>query len=64
MNNKYTNTVKAAAYSLGVDVDILNQSLEQMRRASELRKELKHDIDTQYFSIQVQVKPHKENEQR
>lgn len=35
MSNKYTNTITAAAYSLGVHPEVLQQSLEQMREISE-----------------------------
>lgn len=34
MSNKYTNTLKAAAYSLGVNEEVLHQCLEQMREVS------------------------------
>lgn len=34
-SNKYTNTVRAAAYSLGVDVELLQQALEPLRKASD-----------------------------
>lgn len=63
-DNRYTNTVKAAAYSLGVDVDILQQSLEHMRRATELRKGIKSETETQYISINLVVRPSETNEQR
>jgi hypothetical protein len=39
MSNKYTNTVKAAAYSLGVHPEVLQQCLDPMRVATERLRE-------------------------
>jgi hypothetical protein len=58
-SNKYTNTLYAAAYSLGVDVEILNQSLEHLRRASVLKQELlKHEYPYKdFYTITLVLEP-------
>jgi hypothetical protein len=35
MSNKYTNTLSAAAYSLGVHPEVLQQCLDPMKEATE-----------------------------
>jgi hypothetical protein len=37
---EYTNTIIASAYSLGVDVDLLQQALEPLRAATEIKKDM------------------------
>lgn len=49
MSNKYTNTVKAAAYSLGVHPEVLQQCLEPMRVATE---RLAHKDTPDFYVIQ------------
>lgn len=48
MSSKYTNTVTAAAYSLGVHPEVLQQSLGQMRR---ITKKLKSNDEKDFFVI-------------
>jgi hypothetical protein len=47
-SSKYTNTVIAAAYSLGVHPEVLQQSLGQMRK---ITKKLKSNDETDFFLI-------------
>jgi hypothetical protein len=54
MNNKYSNTLLAAAYSLGVNVEVLSQSLEHLRRASELKSQI--DIQ-EFYTITLVLNP-------
>lgn len=60
MSNKYTNTVQAAAYSLSVDIELLQQALEPLRKATELRKEMakkgpSNVVSPEWYTIIVQV---------
>lgn len=57
MSNKYTNTVTAAAYSLGVHPEVLQQCLEPMREATQ---KLSEKDSPDYFVIQsIKVAIHK-----
>lgn len=60
MSNKYTNTVQAAAYSLSVDPEILQQALEPLRTATGKRREMLKKgmpigVAPEYHTIIVQV---------
>ncbi len=48
MNNEYTSTLRAAAYSLSVDEEVLQQCLEQMREVS---RSLKNKDNKDLFVI-------------
>lgn len=61
MSNKYTNTVQAAAYSLSIDTEILQQALEPLRKVTELRKEMAKKgssivgVNPEWYTIIVMV---------
>ena len=50
-NNKYTNTITAAAMSLGVDVDVLAKALDHLRVATDMKRSDK--ADTYQFVIKL-----------
>lgn len=62
MGNKYTNTIKAAAYSLSVDEEVLQQCLEQMREVSARLKDTKSPDLFVTANIKVAIEKKRQND--